>query len=148
MLLATNNNWTLVVKRMLKYCRCFRLFLTSAKLSEPCTRPGAGDRALHEVLERCETPEDGALALKALRTLRRHRAALQLHSDFTRYTSNLFLDVRVLLCPRPEKRSRSPMHLHVPAGSSRCTRWPHAPHPPQAAAQSCAGRDSALSLTW
>ena len=61
--------------------------------------PGAGDRALHEVLERCETPEDGALALKALRTLRRHRAAMQLHSDFTRYTSNLFLDVSSPLSP-------------------------------------------------
>ena len=54
----------------------------------------SGDRSLHELLERCESADDGALALKALRTLRRHRAAQQLHSEYSRFTSNLFLDVR------------------------------------------------------
>jgi len=70
---------------------------SSSQGSCPHTCPcgTAGDRSLHELLGRCESADDGALALKALRTLRRHRAAQQLHGDYSRFTSNLFLDVRL-----------------------------------------------------
>ncbi len=121
------------------------IILSLRSIARPCASLFAGDRALHEVLERCETPEDGALALKALRTLRRHRAAQQLHSDFTRYTSNLFLDVSRLLCPRPGKHLRSmtpPLRpLYFAAMWLRTSRQ-RTLHPPHEAAGSCAGRDA------
>ena len=43
---------------------------------------------------RCSSPEDAALALKAARTLRRHRAARQMHEPFKGHTARVLLQVR------------------------------------------------------
>lgn len=43
---------------------------------------------------RCSSPEDAALALKAARSLRRHRAARQMHEPFKGHTARVLLQVR------------------------------------------------------
>lgn len=69
------------------------LLFSQVPYTEPSDEFFSGDRALQEVLSRCENPTDAGLALKAIRTLRRHRAALQMHEPFTAHTTRTLMEV-------------------------------------------------------